>query len=167
MNLKQHFSTLTQYHSWAFNRLYEYLESVSEKDYRRECGLFFKSIHGTLNHSLLADKIWYGRCINQPFSVSGLGEELSSDRKQLENEIKNQSAKWSEFLQQTDADKLGNNIEYHTTQGREKSLQLANILSHIVNHGTHHRGQVSAALTQFGYSAPEIDLPYFIAAQNQ
>ena len=96
-----------------------------------------------------------------------MGEELSSDRKQLENEIKNQSAKWSEFLQQTDADKLGNIIEYHTTQGREKSLQLANILSHIVNHGTHHRGQVSAALTQFGYSAPEIDLPYFIAAQNQ
>lgn len=167
MNLKQHFSTLTQYHSWAFQRLYEYLESVSEQDYRRECGLFFKSIHGTLNHSLLADKVWYGRCINQPFSVSGLDEELCSDRKQLENEIKNQSAKWSDFLIEIDADKLGNIIEYRTTEGSVKSLQMTNILSHIVNHGTHHRGQVSAAITQFGYSAPEIDLPYFIAAQNQ
>ncbi|MEL7242150.1 MAG: DinB family protein, partial [Cyanobacteria bacterium J06573_2] len=146
MELKQHFSTLTQYHSWAFNRLYEYLESVSENDYYCECGVFFKSIHGTLNHSLLADKIWYGRCVNQPFSVSGLDEELCYERKQLENEIKNQSAKWSDFLQQTDADNLGNIIEYRTTQGSEKSLQLANILSHIVNHGTHHRGQVSAAL---------------------
>lgn len=167
MNLKQHFSTLTQYHSWAFQRLYEYLESVSEQDYRRECGLFFKSIHGTLNHSLLADKVWYGRCINQPFSVSGLDEELCSDRKQLENEIKNQSAKWSDFLIEIDADKLGNIIEYRTTEGSVKSLQMTNILSHIVNHGTHHRGQVSAALTQFAYPAPEIDLPYFIAAQNQ
>ena len=167
MNLKQHFSTLTQYHFWAFNRLYEYLESVSEANYRRECGLFFKSIHGSLNHSLLADKIWYGRCINQSFSVSGLDEELCSDRKQLEKEIKNQSAKWSDFLIEIDADKLGSIIEYRTTEGSEKSLQLANILSHIVNHGTHHRGQVSAALTQFGYPAPEIDLPYFIAAQNQ
>ncbi|MEL6460765.1 MAG: DinB family protein [Cyanobacteria bacterium J06621_15] len=167
MDLKQHFFTLTQYHSWAFNRLYEYLESVSEENYRRESGLFFKSIHGTLNHSLLADKIWYGRCVNQPFSVSGLDEELCSDRKQLENEIKNQSAKWSDFLIEIDADKLGNIIKYRTTQGSEKSLQLANILSHTVNHGTHHRGQVSAALTQFGYPAPEIDLPYFIAAQNQ
>ncbi|AFY57781.1 hypothetical protein Riv7116_5404 [Rivularia sp. PCC 7116] len=167
MKLKQHFFTLTQYHHWAFKRLYEYLESVSEDDYRRECGLFFKSIHGTLNHSLLADKLWYGRCINQLFTVSGLDEELCSDRKQLETEIKNQTAKWSEFLQDTDADKLGSIIQYRTTQGSEKSLQLANILSHIVNHGTHHRGQVSAAITQFGYSAPEIDLPYFIAAQNQ
>lgn len=167
MNLKQHFSTLTQYHFWAFNRLYEYLESVSEANYRRECGLFFKSIHGSLNHSLLADKIWYGRCINQPFSVSGLDEELYSDRKQLQKEIKNQSAKWSDFLIEIDADKLGSIIEYRTTEGSEKSLQLANILSHIVNHGTHHRGQVSAALTQFSYPAPEIDLPYFIAAQNQ
>ncbi|MDY6898992.1 MAG: DinB family protein [Cyanobacteriota bacterium] len=167
MNLKQHFSTLTQYHFWAFQRLYEYLESVSETDYRRECGLFFKSIHGTLNHSLLADKIWHGRCINQPFSVSGLDEELCSDRKQLETEIKNQSAKWSDFLIEIDADKLGNIIEYRTTEGSIKSLQLANILSHVVNHGTHHRGQVSAALTQFGYPASEIDLPYFIAAQNQ
>ena len=167
MNIKQHLSTLTQYHSWAFQRLYEYLESVSEADYRRECGLFFKSIHGTLNHSLLADKIWYGRCISQPFTVSGLDEELCSDRKQLETEIKNQTAKWNEFVLQIDENKLENLIEYRTTEGGEKSLQLAYILSHTVNHGTHHRGQVSAALTQFGYPAPEIDLPFFIAAQNQ
>ncbi len=140
MKIKQHFDTLTQYHSWAFHRLYEYLESVSEADYCRECGLFFKSIHGTLNHSLLADKIWYGRCINEQFTVSGLDEELYSDRKQLENEIKNQSAKWNEFLMKMDADRLGNIIEYKTTEGSEKSLQLCNILSHVVNHGTHHRG---------------------------
>ncbi len=167
MDIKQQFSTLTQYHNWAFTRLYEYLKSVSEDDYRRECGLFFKSIHGTLNHSLLADKIWYGRCVNQPFTVSGLDEELYSDRKQLETEIKNQSANWSEFLMEIDPDRLGNIIEYKTTEGSEKSLQLSNILSHVVNHGTHHRGQVSAALTQFGYSAPEIDLPFYIAAQNK
>lgn len=167
MNIEQHFSTLTQYHSWAFNRLYEYLESVSETDYRRECGLFFKSIHGTLNHSLLADKIWYGRCIDQSFTVSGLDEELYADRKQLETEINNQTVKWNEFLMQIDADRFDNLIEYQTTQGSSKTLQLANILSHVINHGTHHRGQVSAALTQFGYSVPEIDLPFFIAAQNQ
>lgn len=167
MDIKQQFSTLTQYHNWAFTRLYEYLESVSDTDYCRECGLFFKSIHGTLNHSLLADKIWYGRCVNQPFTVSGLDQELCSDRKQLENEIKNQSAKWNEFLMEIDADRLGNIIEYKTTEGSEKFLQLSNILSHVVNHGTHHRGQVSAALTQFGYPAPEIDIPFFIAAQNQ
>ncbi|MGB3636020.1 MAG: DinB family protein [Rivularia sp. (in: cyanobacteria)] len=167
MNVKQHLSTLTQYHAWAFHRLYEYLESVSETDYRRECGFFFKSIHGTLNHSLLTDKIWYGRCINEPFTVSGLDEELYSDRKQLEAEINNQSVKWNEFLMEIGADRLGNIIEYKTTEGSEKSLQLSNILSHVVNHGTHHRGQVSAGLTQFGYSAPEIDLPFYIAAQNK
>ncbi len=167
MKIKQHFDTLTQYHSWAFHRLYEYLESVSETDYRRECGLFFKSIHGTLNHSLLADKIWYGRCINEPFTVSGLDEELYSDRKQLETEINNQSVKWNELLKKVDSDKLGNFIEYRTTQGSHKTLLLANIISHTVNHGTHHRGQVSAALTQFGYPAPEIDIPLFIAAQKK
>jgi uncharacterized damage-inducible protein DinB len=167
MKIEQHFSSLTQYHYWAFSRLYEYLESVSEADYRRECGLFFKSIHGTLNHSLLADKIWYGRCINQPFTVSGLDEELCSDRKQLEIEMKNQLIKWNEFLMQIGPDRLGNIIEYRTTEGSHKTLQLANILSHVINHGTHHRGQVSAALTQFGYPPPEIDLPFFIAAQNK
>jgi len=65
------------------------------------------------------------------------------------------------------ADKLGSIIEFKTTEGSEKSLQLSNILSHAVNHGTHHQGQVSAALTQFGCPAPEINLPYFIAAQNK
>ena len=167
MKLKQHFSTLTQYHSWTFHRLYEYLESVSDTDYRRDCGLFFKSIHGTLNHSLLADKIWYGRCINQSITVSGLDEELYSDRKQLETEINHQSIKWNEFLMHIDADRLGNIIEYQTTEGNNRTLQLANILSHVINHGTHHRGQVTAALTQFGYRAPEIDLPFFIATRNK
>lgn len=142
MNIKQHFSTLTQYHCWAFHRLYEYLESVSDTDYRRECGLFFKSIHGTLNHILLADEIWYGRCISQPITVSGLDEELCSDRKQLESEINHQSIKWNEFLMQVDADRLGNLIEYQTTEGSNKTLQLGNILSHVINHGTHHRDKL-------------------------
>lgn len=166
MKIEQHFSTLTQYHSWTFHRLYEYLESVSETDYRRECGLFFKSIHGTLNHILLADKIWYGRCINQPITVSGLDEELYSHRNQLQKEINHQSVKWNELLKQIDADKLEKIIEYRTTEGSDKSLPFANIISHVINHGTHHRGQISAALTQFGYPAPEIDLPFFIAAHK-
>ncbi|MEM7715033.1 MAG: hypothetical protein AAF349_15880 [Cyanobacteria bacterium P01_A01_bin.68] len=56
-----------------------------------------------MNHSLFADKIWYGRCVNQPFSVSGLDEELCSDRKQLETEIKinqrNGATSYSKLMQ--------------------------------------------------------------------
>ena len=85
----------------------------------------------------------------------------------LKTKLKINPVKWNEFVLQIDENKLENLIEYRTTEESEKSLQLAYILSHTVNHGTHHRGQISAALTQFGYPAPEIDLPYFIAAQNQ
>ena len=54
MDARAHFATLARYNAWATQRLLDAVAAVNDTDYRRDTGLFFKSIHGTLNHLLVA-----------------------------------------------------------------------------------------------------------------
>ena len=59
--MKAYFEQRAAYNRWANARLYEAAFSLSEADYRRDVGAFFKSMHGTLNHLLLTDRLWLKR----------------------------------------------------------------------------------------------------------
>ena len=62
MSLPNYFASLGRYHVWATNKLLaSNLKNLSDADWRRDCGLFFRSVHGTLNHLLVADELWYAR----------------------------------------------------------------------------------------------------------
>ena len=53
--MKDHFAMLARYNGWATRKLYEHVDALSDADYRRDAGLFFKSVHGTLNHLLVGE----------------------------------------------------------------------------------------------------------------
>ncbi|GIL05681.1 MAG: hypothetical protein BroJett031_22010 [Betaproteobacteria bacterium] len=167
MQVRSHLLLLSRYQGWALARLYDFLRDVTEADYRRDCGLFFKSIHGTLNHLLLTDRLWYGRFAGSPVSVAGLDEELCAERAVLREEILLSASRWPAFIDAVDAQRFDGDLQFITTEGTPRGMPFAATLAHVFNHGTHHRGQVSAALTALGYPAPEIDLYYFILAQEQ
>jgi DinB family len=59
--VKPHFVMLAGYNAWANRRLYDAAETLSNADYRADRGVFFKSMHGTLNHLLVTDRIWMRR----------------------------------------------------------------------------------------------------------
>ncbi|TMH10097.1 MAG: damage-inducible protein DinB, partial [Betaproteobacteria bacterium] len=60
-SMKNYFATLARYNAWATRKLYEHVDSLSEDDYRRDAGLFFTSVHGTLNHLLVSHLLWFRR----------------------------------------------------------------------------------------------------------
>ncbi|MEQ8496717.1 MAG: DinB family protein, partial [Gammaproteobacteria bacterium] len=78
---------LAEYHLWAYQALYESLLPLADDDYRADNGLFFRSAHGTLNHLLLVEQVWYGRCTGEAFTVDRLDTELEVDRARLEQAI--------------------------------------------------------------------------------
>lgn len=55
------FQCLARFNRWANERLYGVVAGLSDADYRADRGAFFGSIHATLNHLLLGDRIWFGR----------------------------------------------------------------------------------------------------------
>ena len=59
--MKSHWQMFAAYNAWANRRLYDHAARLSNDDYRADRGAFFKSVHGTLNHLLVADRIWMAR----------------------------------------------------------------------------------------------------------
>lgn len=158
----EYFKTLAAYHRWAYEKLYDQVDRLSDGQYHLDRAMFFDSIHGSLNHLLLADRIWYGRFIDKPFELTGLDQELEEERTRLRDAIFDQCDTWEQYIAGLTESDLASELKYRNTKGRTLEMPMVYLLGHVFNHATHHRGQVSTALTQAGLEAPVMDLPYFL-----
>ena len=166
--MHDYFVTLARYHLWATRKLLgESLADLAEADYRRDCGLFFKSIHGTLNHLLVVESlIWLPRFARgeSPQGVA-LNAEAEPDRARLRQRLLDTAQAWIDYAQSLPAARFDAPFRYTNSKGVLMSLPFAPTLAHVFNHGTHHRGQISAALTAMGRPAPELDIVYMLQAE--
>ena len=162
MDLRRHCELMAEYHRWAYATLCTALDHLDEERYRLDCGLYFRSIHGTLNHLLLVDHLWYGRLTGEPFPMRTLADEIETDRAALQARLLARGPVWRQYLASLDDEVLAGIAEFAKLDGTTARLPRASCMLHVFNHGTHHRGQVSAAMTQFGGEAPALDLPYFL-----
>ena len=160
---RDYFATLGRYHVWAARRLLKSLDPISDVDYHADQGLFFRSIHRTLNHLLLVDLLWHGRLTGKPFAVSGLDQELVKERDRLAEELLRQAGVLRDLVAGLDETRIGAINSYFDTEGRQCESPLALQLGHAFNHATHHRGQITAVITHLGRESPVLDLPYFLA----
>lgn len=163
MDAHAHFVQLARYNVWATQRLFDAIAPLSEADYRCDLRLFFRSIHGTLNHLLVGEhRLWQRRfaCGESP-SVA-LDMEVEPQRDRLAQALKDGAAAWEPLIASWPAERFEGRLSYTNMRGQAMSLPFATTLAHVFNHGTHHRGQISAALTQLGQPAPELDLVYFL-----
>ena len=159
--------TLARYHLWATRRLFEAVDALPEADYLRDMGLFFASVHGTLEHLLVCDVLWWRRFAHGESPVIRLDAQLEPERAALEARLLSGAAAWEPFVEALDDARLAGTLDYRTTRGNEVSLPFAVTLAHVFNHGTHHRGQISAALTALGRTCPELDLVYMLVQQQK
>ncbi|MEQ8663368.1 MAG: DinB family protein [Gammaproteobacteria bacterium] len=160
--MKTHLTMLAAYHVWAYQALYEALLPLADDAYRADDGLFFRSAHGTLNHLLLVEQVWFGRCLGKPFEVGGLDTELEPDRARLEQALYRAARRWHDWLDACDESALAAPLAYTNLAGTAFSNAPVEVLTHVFNHATHHRGQVSSILTRHGLAAPVMDLIYFL-----
>jgi uncharacterized damage-inducible protein DinB len=162
-----HFSGQARYHVWATHRLLEAVSRVPGEDYQRDVGLFFKSIHGTLNHILVAEHLlWYARFAKGASPVLALDTEVEPHRERLAQALKGGSANWTPLIASWSAERFDGQLVYRTSQGDPLSLPFAATLAHVFNHATHHRGQITAALTATGQPCPELDMVYFLLSEQ-
>ncbi|HET9579316.1 MAG TPA: DinB family protein [Usitatibacter sp.] len=151
--------TMARYNRWMNERLYECCARLADQERKRDAGAFFKSIHGTLNHLLLADRVWMGRFTGTTFRVKSLADELYADFAELRTErAKTDDAidAWAATL--TDA-KLRGELAYTSIVNPEpRRYPLGLAVTHFFNHQTHHRGQLTTLLMQQGIDPGVTDL---------
>jgi uncharacterized damage-inducible protein DinB len=164
--LKSYFATLARYNLWATRALYEHIDALPDDEYRRDVGLFFKSIHGTLNHLLVGEHLlWFPRFADGVSPKRTLDEEVETDRGRLRNALIEGASRWEGFIDALDTRRLSGPLDYISTKGVAQSLPFASALGHVFNHGTHHRGQITAAITALGHRCPEIDLVWMLQSE--
>jgi uncharacterized damage-inducible protein DinB len=148
---------MARYNRWMNEKLYGLAATLSDEVRKRDCGAFFKSIHGTFNHLVLADRVWLGRFAGVPVPDGLLGpggirtldqelyvdfDELRRARVALDDEI----STWVESL--TEARLAAPLVFMRHGQRMESPTWWAVV--HVFNHQTHHRGQITTLLSQQG-----------------
>lgn len=153
--MKSHFAMMADYNAWANGRLFGMASRLPDEHYRRDVGAYFKSLHGTLNHIMVADLIWMRRLTGDGEHPSNLDaivfEELSSlwaARQQVDQRI-------VRFVAGLPAAQLGEMLDYQTLNGTPRKQPRREILAHLFNHQTHHRGQAHAILSVLDLFEPE------------
>lgn len=168
MNPVAHFTLLADYNVWATNRLLDAVAVLDDDDYRRDVGLFFKSIHGTLNHLLVGEHLlWFRRFSEGVSPRLTLDEEAEPERARLAERLREGAARWQPLIESLAPEHFDGRLGYTTTRGQPANLPFAATLTHVFNHSTHHRGQITAALTALGQPCPELDLVYFLQLRGQ
>ncbi|TCT03258.1 DinB family protein [Aquabacter spiritensis] len=154
---------LAAYNEWANGRLYEAAGRLPDESYRRACGAFFGSVHGTLNHLLVADRIWMDRFQGLNVPMPPLDSILFEEPFALRCARAAEDTRIRAFVETLDAEALAAEIVYATSSGRAVRQSLASALDHFFNHQTHHRGQIHCLLTVLAgrAAAPSLDLIQF------
>lgn len=161
------FQLMARYNIWATKRLIQALENVTDEDFSKDCGLFFKSILGTLNHLLIGEHyLWFARFSEGNSPVIALNTMIESNRNTLTKALEERAENWIFFLENLDVACIERNLDYTTSTGKDMSLPYWATLLHVFNHATHHRGQITAALTAMGYDCPELDLVYMLVEEK-
>jgi uncharacterized damage-inducible protein DinB len=160
--MKAHFDSLARYNEWANRRLYAAAAELSDAHYRTDRGAFFKSMHGTLNHLLVTDRIWMQRITGEGDAPDRLDAILFEDFPPLRAAREAEDRRIIDHVTSLDGTQLAGVIRYRRVSTPDLFEQeLAPALAHLFNHQTHHRGQAHAILTGLVGRAPELDLLAF------
>jgi uncharacterized damage-inducible protein DinB len=152
--LKPHYEQFARYNAWANRRVYDEAARLPDTARRRDIGLFFHSLHGTLNHLLVGDRVWLRRLTGEGPEPERLNQILFEDFSELRAAREQEDARILRFVGSLGEADFDAPFEYRTLAGKAYTQRRTDTLAHFFNHQTHHRGQMHAALTILGVPEP-------------
>lgn len=154
VELATHLRTMATYNGWANRRLYAAAATLPDAAYRQTAGAYFGSLHGTLNHLLVADRIWLRRLTGVGDAPDRMDAILADRLEELRLVCEAENARVQAYVSSLSAVELDASFDYATTSGARQCQPRWTALVHLFNHQTHHRGQAHAILTRLGMEDP-------------
>lgn len=162
-----HSKLMAQYNEWMNSRMYALCASLSDEELHGERGAFFGSIYGTLNHIAYGDLAFMSRFTGNPSVVPDPGADLFGTFTRLRAEratLDNRILGWSESLTRA---WLVEPLTYTSKiDGKTRTVPKWVLVTHMFNHQTHHRGQVTTLLSQMGLDIGTTDIPFMSQFQS-
>ena len=159
---KQDILTLYRYNQWANAKILNATATITQEQYLAAASFPHGGMRGTLVHTLFAEWIWRKRW------------EGTSPKACLKPEafptFESLHARWIEeekllmaFVDGLTDERLEQHFDYTSTEGTPYNRILWHAMAHLVNHGTEHRSEAAAILTDFGHSPGDVDMIYFLS----
>jgi len=148
--------TQINYSEWASHRLLDAAATLETDELTRDHGTADKSVLGALVHTFAADRHWLARVRLQ--NPGRFIEESDYSLDVLRQDWPVLFQGWRVWLTSLSNEDLAAGIHYSDLKGRPFATPAWQIILHVVNHATHHRGQVSGFLRKMGHRPPPVDL---------
>ena len=146
--------TLVDFHYWARDRMLEAVDRLTPEQFTRAMGNSFPSVRDTVVHIYGAEWIWHLRWRGETpkaMPVPDAFPDVAAVRRAWDEHEQKMRA----FVQDLDDPRLERVIEYKTMAGQQGASPLWQMLQHVVNHASYHRGQVTTLLRQLGAAPPK------------
>lgn len=165
--LKQ-YRMFADYNRWANALVYTAAAELTDDEFQADRGAFFGSLQRTLNHLLVADKIWMKRFSGTGDAPASLDKVLHADLPSLAEARRAEDQRIIGWMETLDAATINADFTYTpVTVSTVITQPLWSGIAHFFNHQTHHRGQCHMILTSFGKPSLSLDLAYYLRSDGQ
>jgi uncharacterized damage-inducible protein DinB len=161
---REHVVRMFNYHHWAGDRVFDVVAELPAADLDKKWGGSFGTGRALLRHVVGVERLWYERWNgNSPKGVPEFSPAFAGS--DFRAEWKKSQADQKRFLDGLSSDRLSSDLSYVNMKGEHWTYPLAELLTHLVNHGTYHRGQITHLLRDLGQTAPSTD--YLLFAEDR
>ena len=156
--------TLTRYKAWADDTFLSVVENLPESDLVAPHPIVFGNMIRTLNHSYSMDFVWQCHLLGRPHDLATRNPADPPPVRQLADSQRRMDIWYVNYADSMSGDQLAEVVEFEFIGGGAGAMSREDILLHVVNHTTYHRGHVADMLYNLHISPPTTDLPVFLRA---
>lgn len=160
MNTKD-IQMLYKYNSWANAKILNAAANVTNEQFTAETAHLHQNLRHALTHTLFAGWLWRNRWTGHSSTDPFLTKDFSS-MADLRTRWEEEEKALNEFIATLTDERLASSFQYRTISGASQEDVLWQAMAHVVNHGTQHRSEAAAILTELRHSPGDIDLIVFL-----
>lgn len=157
---------LTRYKSWADDLFLKVVSGLPASELTAPRPIYFGSLIRTLNHSFSMDYVWQSHLLGKPHGLTTRNPEHCPEMETLVEAQRNIDAWYVAYSDSLSDSNLSEIVEFEFIGGGSGAMSRRDILLHVVNHTTYHRGHAADILYHLNVFPPTTDFPVFLQAQS-
>ena len=167
MKDKSYLRALIDYNAWANAETYRLVAEMPAEEVTKKRKTPLQSIFVSLNHLLNVDRIWLAHMQGEEHGIGGLREVHYDSLDELWQARQEMDRTLQDYVDNLDDDALEEIVDYELIGGNMGSLSRAMCLTHLVTHGSYHRGWISDMFGQAECQQPSTDIPVYERALRE
>jgi len=154
--------TLVKYKTWADEVFYHAISKLPDDELRRDRPMLFGNIFSLLNHIYSMDVVWKSHLEGKPHNLETRNPESTSSLTDLRSDQVKINRWYEHYIDGLPIEKYREMVNFTFIGGGEGKMRRFEIIQHVVNHDSYHRGHIEGVLYQLSIEPPTTDMPVFL-----